>query len=130
MTNDQRPTNTKRYFKFEKLAIWENSVTLSKKVYKLLDQFPKHEMYALSDQLRRASSSVSLNIAEGAGYHSDKMFMKYLNQAKGSLYETIAALKLSNEIGYIKDYQVQEISVEAHKLHSQINSLISYLKVS
>ena len=90
-------------FKFEQLDIWKDSISFSKKIYKLTVTFPRHELFALSNQLRRSASSISANIAEGSGSSSKKDFNHFLDIAIKSIYETISHLHLAKELEYISD---------------------------
>ena len=81
-------------YKFEKLTVWQESVNLAETCYKIAGALPLIEKYGLSDQLRRASTSISLNIAEGSGSDSDKEFNRFLYLAKKSLFEVISILKI------------------------------------
>ncbi len=70
--------------------------------YKIAISLPDYERSGLSDQLRRAVSSILFNIAEGSGSESDKEFLRFLHISRKSLYETIAILKFIEHI-YKKD---------------------------
>jgi len=85
-------------YNFEKLNVWKESVSLAEVVYVLCKQLPKEEKYALADQLKRAVTSICLNIAEGSGGRNKKIFASYLENAIRSLYETVAALKLAERL--------------------------------
>ena len=63
---------------FRKLLVWEKSHKLTLSIYNLTHSFPKEEMYGLTSQIRRASSSVQINIAEGCGRGSDADFARFL----------------------------------------------------
>ena len=90
-------------YPFENLKTWQESVRLVEIVYEETDKFPKDEKYALVDQLKRAATSVSLNIAEGSGGRSDKAFCAGLEIALKSLYETVSILKIAEKI-FQKDF--------------------------
>ena len=81
-------------FRFEELEIWKSAVEYGKNCYKIAELFPKHELFSLSDQLRRAGISISNNIAEGS-VGSALTFKKYLNIAIGSILETVNILNFS-----------------------------------
>lgn len=85
-------------YKFEKLDVWQESLNFSEKCYEICKEFPAFERNGLSDQLRRASTSIMLNIAEGSGADSDKDFLKFLMIARKSLYETVALLKFIERV--------------------------------
>jgi len=81
-------------YNFEKLKAWQEAMVLAKMSYSLSQKLPKEEKFALIDQLKRAVTSVSLNIAEGSGGKSPKVFTSFLEISIRSLYETIAIFKL------------------------------------
>ena len=86
---------------FHDLKIYQLSNQLTIKVYSLTKSFPKTEIYGLSDQLKRASSSIGANIAEGYGRYHKKDKIRFLHQARGSLYEVQHFLILSHSLKYI-----------------------------
>ncbi|OGE04456.1 hypothetical protein A3B51_02875, partial [Candidatus Curtissbacteria bacterium RIFCSPLOWO2_01_FULL_41_18] len=90
---------------FEKLIVYQEAIKLALDIYKLTKNFPKDETFGLISQLRRATVSISLNIAEGSS-RSKKEFAHYLDMARGSTYELIPLLKISSELGFIgtKEY--------------------------
>ena len=65
--------------KFRKLTVWHKSLDFIEDIYKLTQEFPNHELYGLTSQLRRAALSVAMNIAEGSGTGSDREFNRFLN---------------------------------------------------
>jgi len=85
-------------YKFEKLKVWQLAMDLAVKIYSFTKKLPKEETYGLKDQLKRACTSIALNIAEGTGGESDKELVRYLYLAKKSLFETITGLKLIQQI--------------------------------
>jgi four helix bundle protein len=92
-------------FRFEGLEVWRLSVEYAKDCYAIARKFPQYEQFALADQLRRASISISNNIAEGS-IGSSANFRKYIGTAIGSALETVNILNFAYEIGYISK-QVQ-----------------------
>jgi four helix bundle protein len=86
--------------RYRKLEIWKRGIRLVKSVYDVVNMFPKHETYALSDQLRRAVVSVPSNIAEGSKRNTVKEFKNFLCIASGSLAEVDTQLVISHELGY------------------------------
>ena len=96
---------------------------LNKKIYSLSRAFPSHEAYALTSQIRRASISVSSNIAEGSGRNSDADFAHFLEIAYGSLMEVISQLFIALDEGYITQLQMDEIASEADFLALQLVAL-------
>jgi four helix bundle protein len=69
------------------LEVWKKSHNLVLKIYKLTSSFPKTEMYALIDQLRRAAYSVPANIVEGQSRNTTKEYCSFLYNSRGSVEE-------------------------------------------
>lgn len=97
---------------YKTIIAWQKAFELVKEIYRLTAVFPKHELYGLVSQVRRASVSVTANIVEGSAKNSRKDFIRFLNIAEGSLTECSFLLELSQDLGYLNliDYQhVEEI---------------------
>lgn len=86
---------------FRKLLVWQKAHQLVLQVYKLTENFPKHEMFGLTSQLRRAIVSVPANIAEGYAAGGKGQFGRYLDIAQGSLAEVEYYLILAHDLTYI-----------------------------
>ncbi|WP_109831459.1 four helix bundle protein [Reichenbachiella versicolor] len=82
-------------FKFEKLKVWEKAIQLSNDVHMMTRDWPKEEMYILTSQIKRATDSISLNIAEGCTGQSDAEFKKFLSYSSRSALEVINCLYLA-----------------------------------
>jgi four helix bundle protein len=78
-------------------------------VYKVTAQFPAHELYGLVNQMRRATISVSSNIAEGAGHTSEKERKRYYRMAYASLMELLSQIVVSNDLGFVSDQQLGDL---------------------
>jgi len=115
-------------YKFEKLKAWQEGMILVEDVYKLTATFPKNEVFGLVDQLRRATSSVPMNIAEGSGCNTDKEFIQFLTIARRSLYEVVTAIKIAERLGYLLEAKI--ILAKCDKVGSLINGLINSLRRS
>ncbi len=81
---------------FRELNIWKNSIELTKEIYLLSNILPDDEKYGLKSQIRRCSSSIPSNIAEGSGRSTIKDFQNFLNISLGSSYELETQLVLIN----------------------------------
>lgn len=88
---------------YKKLKVWEKSIELVLKIYKLTGSFPASEQYGLTSQIRRCAVSIPSNIAEGSGRQSEGDFNHFLNISKGSSNEMETQLIISNKLGYLKD---------------------------
>jgi len=83
-------------FKFEKLEVWQMAVEYVDHIYVLADQLPRSEDFNLKSQLKRAATSVALNIAEGSTGQTDLEQARFLGLALRSLVETVACQHLIN----------------------------------
>lgn len=110
---------------FYDLEIWKESHVLCLEIYKLTEEFPKKEMYGISDQLRRASSSVGANIAEGFGRYHYKEKIKFYYNSRGSVCEVQNFLFLSQDLEYANKEKVREIFTKYENLNKRINQFIS-----
>jgi four helix bundle protein len=94
---------------FEDLEVWQQSQLLAVDVYKITKTFPKEEMFGITNQLRRAVSSVSANIAEGFGRATVKDKLHFLSIAYGSLLETKNFIYLAERLEYINSDDAEKI---------------------
>ena len=88
-------------FGYRKLIAYQKAKDVVKRTYKLLKQFPAEERYAMCDQLRRASISVTSNIAEGVNRYSVKDKSHFIEMAYGSLMEVSSQFEIAEELGFI-----------------------------
>lgn len=113
---------------FYKLKVWERSHRLTLSIYLHTKDFPKDELYGLTNQMRRASSSIPTNIAEGCGHDSQAEFTRFLLMAMGSSSELEYQLILSHDLQYIDDKIFLELSSELNEVRRMLNSLIQKVK--
>jgi four helix bundle protein len=112
---------------FEDLIVWQKAITLSVEVYKASSKFPKEEVFSLTSQIRRASNSVSLNIAEGS-VRTTKMFINQLIIANGSATEVLSASILASKLGYLSEQELKQLRELVSEVTKILNSLISSLE--
>lgn len=116
-------------FTFFDLRVYKEAKELVKDVYKLLSKFPKFEVYALGDQLRRAIVSVPSNIAEGSGRFSIKEKIHFIEIAYGSLTETLCQLDIAHDLDYITDEEFNNEQERINIIGKQLSGLrASYQK--
>jgi len=112
---------------FRKLLTWQKAHQLVLLTYKMTEKFPKHEMFGLTSQLRRAIVSVPANIAEGYAAGGKGQFGRYLDIAQGSLAEVEYYLILAHDLSYITQVECEQSeSLRAETgflLHRLIESL-------
>ena len=109
---------------YKKYDIWKLSHSLSLEIYKITEHFPKEEVFGLTSQIRRASSSIGINIVEGCGRGSDEDFKRFLRNASGSAFEVEYILLLSKDLNYISEEQFLKLSPKAEELKMKISKLI------
>ena len=110
---------------FEKLTIWKDAQDLAVDIYKM---FIDNRDWGFKDQIQRAAISISNNIAEGSEYDSDKVFIRYLNIAKGSCGEVRNMFHLCPKIGYLNS-STANIYIEKSKgLSNKIANFITTLE--
>lgn len=113
---------------FEDLEIYQMSLNLAIRIYKLTNLLPKDEKFIIRDQIIRAVNSIGANIAEGFGRNTTKDFIHFLHNARGSLMEVRHFLNLIIELHYIESNNTSEIQDLCNTLGIKINNLIKSLK--
>ena len=96
-------------FSFEDLRVYKTVRELVKNIYLLQNRFPKEERYALGDQVRRAATSITANIAEGSGRQSVKEKIHFIEIAFGSMTEVFCELQTACDLDYITESQFNEL---------------------
>lgn len=113
---------TKKY-NYKDLEAYKESRILVRMIYSLLKHFPKEEMYALCDQLRRAVISVPSNLAEGSGRYSVKEQLHFLEIAYGSLLEIECQIDIAHDLRYITDVELTSINNQIDKVSALLSGL-------
>jgi len=107
-----------------KLDAWKRAMEMARNIYSLTENFPKEEIYGITNQLRKSALSVPSNIAEGAARKSRNEFLQFLNIAQGSLSELDTQIELSYMLNYILEDKYQEIIDEITIITKLISGLI------
>ena len=110
------------------LKVWNNSISLVTKVYKMTSVFPKEELFGITSQLRRAAVSIPSNIAEGAARTSRKEFHKFLSIALGSASELETQLIISRNLNYLTIENSESLINELITIQKMIQGLMKNLK--
>jgi four helix bundle protein len=122
MSSAQKQQSPLRHF--YDLEIWKKAHNLCTEIYKITNQFPTKETYGVSDQLRRASSSIGANIAEGFGRYHYKEKIKFYYNARGSLCEVENFLFLAKDLHYIEKGKARIIFKRYEDLNKRMNQFI------
>jgi four helix bundle protein len=110
---------------FKDLRVWQEAMKFTVEVYRVTAGFPKHELYGLSQQIRRAAVSVPSNIAEGKGHRSDREFGHFLLHARGSLLEVQTQIMIAKELQYLKSEDAKRLLTSSDAIGRSLNSLIN-----
>lgn len=113
---------------FTDLIVWQESHGLVLIIYKLTKQFPKEETYSLIDQMRRSSSSITANIAEGFGRQGYKEKIQFYYLAKGSLIELKDQLLIAKDVGYLDGGNFNVAMEKIDSVYRLLNGLIAKSK--
>mgnify|MGYP000639722895 CR=1 FL=1 len=113
---------------FRELKVWARAMDFVTDIYSLTQKFPKEELFGLTSQLRRAATSIPLNIAEGSGGSSNAEFIRFLEIARRSLYEVMTALEVAKRLKYAAPDEIERLLKEADEIAAMISGLLKSLK--
>ena len=109
---------------FRDVVVWQKAHAFTLAVYGLTDRFPKHEIFALTSQLRRAASSVGANIAEGFRKRTTPDKLRFHNTAQGSADECLYHLILAHDLHYGDTVALQaDVEEVSRLLQGYINGI-------
>lgn len=107
---------------YKNLHIWQEGITLARRIYEVTSHFPANEKFGIVSQMTRAAVSIPSNIAEGAGRNSNKDFVHFLSIAIGSIFELHTQITICEQIGYITAEEAKELDEQTFTLQQQIYS--------
>lgn len=113
---------------YTNLEVWIEARKLTNLVYEKTKNFPKEELFGLTNQIRRASVSIPSNIAEGCGRRTSNDTIQFLHVAKGSLFELETQAYLSLDQKYITEEDFEIFSKQILTCKKLINGFINYYK--
>ncbi len=113
-------------FSFEKLEVWQNAKNLTIFVYNITKLFPANEQYGISSQIKRSTSSIATNIAEGTSRDTPTDKSRFLTIAYSSAMETLNHLIIAKELNYLSEENYTICRQEIEKICNQINNLKKY----
>ncbi len=94
---------------YQDLIAWQKAMDLVVAVYKATEGFPRHEMFGLTNQVRRAAVSIPSNIAEGQARDTTRDFLRYLATARGSLQELETQILIASRLAYIQEHDTAQL---------------------
>jgi len=112
---------------YKDLIVWQKAMDLVEMVYQATKEFPREELYGLTNQLRHAAVSVPSNIAEGHARSSTAEFRNFLSIARGSLAEVETQLLIAQRLNYINQQSLKPILSIQIEVNKMTNALISKL---
>ena len=107
---------------YKNLHIWQEGITLARRIYEVTSHFPANEKFGIVSQMTRAAVSIPSNIAEGAGRNSNKDFVHFLSIAIGSIFELHTQITICEQIGYVTAEEAKELDEQTFTLQQQIYS--------
>lgn len=110
------------------LAVWVKSRAFAKTVYELTRDFPKEELFGLTNQLRRAAVSVPSNVAEGCGRQHSPDTIRFLFIARGSLFELETQLYLAHDLAYLSPEQLHSALAQLTECKKLLQGFIRYYR--
>ncbi|HPR18066.1 MAG TPA: four helix bundle protein [Candidatus Cloacimonadota bacterium] len=113
---------------FKKLKIWQKAHELTLDIYRITRNFPPEEIYGLTGQLRRASSSIEFNLAEGCGRDSEKELSRFSSISMGSASEVENELLLSLDLEYLSETDYTRLYEKTIEVKKMLSSFIISLK--
>jgi len=112
---------------YKGLKVWQRGKALVKLIYVMTQDFPKEEMYGLTNQMRRCAVSIPSNIAEGHA-RSEKDFSRFLNIAYGALNELETQCEIAVDLEFLKQKDFKTIASEIEEIGKMINGLQRSIK--
>jgi four helix bundle protein len=113
---------------FKNLIVWQKSIKLAGKIYKLTERLPVKERFGLAIQINRAVVSIASNIAKGSGRNSNKQFAHFLSISMGSAYEIETQLIICTELNYFQQEEIKESTDLVEEIQKMLYKLINSLE--
>jgi four helix bundle protein len=111
----------------KELDIWKESIGFVITMYKITENFPKSEIFGLTNQIRRASVSIPANIGEGAARKQTRDFIRFLRISAGSLAEIETLLIISVELAFLRKEVWDDLNKKICRMNKQLSGLINSL---
>ncbi len=122
--------STPERFKFEELEVWKLALEYLDVVYDLTAKLPRDEDFNLKSQMRRAATSIGLNIAEGSTGQSNAEQARFIGMALRSLIETVACLRIIQRRDLCNSAEVDALNVQAHRISAMLQAFRKSLEGS
>ena len=113
---------------YQKLEVWRKAVDLTVDIYSIVKSFPTDERFALVSQIKRAVTSIPINISEGCGRNTSKELAQFVHIAQGSASELECEILISTRLNYISETDSQALLIRIEELKRMLWGLESKLK--
>jgi four helix bundle protein len=113
---------------YRDLDVWQQAVELTVVIAAITKCFPRHELFVLTVQLRRAALSISSNIAEGYGRSTRQEYIRFLRIARGSAAEVSSLLTVARRLGYLDDEQAETPEHLCDRVSAMLTRLLQALE--
>src|SRR5438105_4547528 len=113
---------------FRDLRVCQQGMDLVEMVYRLSQEFPKHEVYGLSSQMRRAAVSIPANIAEGHTREHTKEYLNFVSMAQASLAELQTEIEIARRLQYLHAQEASDLGACSESLSRQLHALRNSLR--
>ena len=108
---------------FQDLRVWQQSIDLAEKIYKLTSSFPSEEKFGLVSQIRRCSVSIASNIAEVAARNGNREFVQFLSISLGSIAELKTQLFIANRVNFVSKESFDNIFLDIEDISKMLIGL-------
>ncbi len=112
------------------LRVWRMGMALVTDIYEITARFPKHQVFALANQMQRAAYSIPCNIAEGHGRNSRREFHQSLGIARGSLLELETQIEIARNLGFISSEVASGLLTKTGDIGRMLSGLLSWTRSS
>ncbi|MBX3570016.1 MAG: four helix bundle protein [Rhizobiaceae bacterium] len=124
----RKPSSATPIASYRDLRVWKLAIDLTVACYRATSRFPKDEIYGLTSQIRRSSTSIPANIAEGYGRDSKGSYLHFLRIAQGSLKELETHLIVSTQLALLDVSSEAKLLGDADNIGRMLRSLIRKLE--
>ena len=113
---------------YEDLEVWQRAHVLTISVYKATERFPRTESFGLTSQIRRASSSIGANLAEGCGRWGDAELGRYVQIASGSASELQNHLRLAKDLEFLNATEYANLLKDLTSVRQMLTAFLQKLR--
>ena len=110
---------------YKDLVVWQKAMALVTDIYRSTQEFPREELYGLTSRLRRAVVSIASNIAEGKGRDSDRELVRFLHNARGSVFEVETQITIARSLGFLSEKLFRGLDESTAEVGRMLTGLIS-----